>query len=191
MNVSAALFDGIVSLLNPLVEIVVHDLDSGKICYINGKISNRKIGSDSLLNRNEIEVDLQKVIYPKLNFDGRLVKSISIRLDDNHIACINCDISIFSQMENICHQLSAVNSNAQPEGLFKNDWQEKIHVAIHSFIKEREWKFSNLTGSQKKTVAEHLFSLGAFNEKKAADYIASSLKIGRATIFNYLREWRI
>ncbi len=184
------LFDSIVNLMDPMIEIVIHDLDSETIFYINGKISNREVGSSSLLNRKDLEADIEKVIYPKLNFDGRLEKSISVRLNDKYITCINCDISIFSQMEKICHQLSATNADVQPESLFKNDWQEKIHITIHSFLKERGWRFDGLTGSQKKKLVEKLFTLGAFNEKKAADYIASSLNMGRATIFNYLREWR-
>ena len=51
----------------------------------------------------EIENELEQIIYPKLNFDGRLVKSISVPIKENEkikaLLCINCDISVFSQMQ--------------------------------------------------------------------------------------------
>ncbi len=36
----------------------------------------------------------------------------------------------------------------------------------------------------------YLFDIGAFHEKNAADYVANVLNMGRATIFNYLKEFR-
>lgn len=78
----------------------------------------------------------------------------------------------------------------QPESLFKNDWQEKLHITIHDFLQKQRWNFDLLTNQQKKEMTKHLFNSGAFSEKNAADYIARVLQLGRATIFKYLKEWR-
>ena len=50
--------------------------------------------------------------------------------------------------------------------------------------------FNNLTNVDKRNLVSYLYKMGAFGEKKAADYVAKILKLGRATVFKYLKEWR-
>lgn len=182
--------NALVLLLEPLVEIVIHDLSSGCICYIAGDLSQRQIGDFSLLDRDELESDLEQITYPKINSDGRLIKSISVPVDDNCLICINCDVSVFSQMSQLSLCLLSTNQPVMPESLFKNDWQEKLHHVIHAYLIEKTWRFDSLTQKQKKDVVYYLYQQEAFSEKNAADYIANTLGLGRATIFNYLKSWR-
>ncbi len=188
--------NAITLLLKPLVEIVIHDLQTDKIIFVAGDLSKRNIGDSSLLDIdvNDIENDLEKIIYPKLNFDGRLVKSISIPLKENEqikaLICINCDISVFSQMQHLSQVLLPNLKEKKPDMLFKNDWQERLHFAVHHSLEEKNWHFEALTPKQKKILVHELFIAGAFAEKNAADYIAKILDMGRATLFKYLKEWR-
>ena len=188
--------NAIVSLLKPLVEIVIHDLKTDKIIYIVGDLSKRNVGDPSLLDIdiNNIEHEVEQVIYPKLNFDGRLIKSISIPLKENEqikaLLCINCDISVFSQMQTLSQALLPNIEIKKPDMLFKNDWQERLHLAIHNSLEEKKWNFESLLPKQKKILVHELFIAGAFTEKNAADYIAKILDMGRATLFKYLKEWR-
>lgn len=190
MTISAyiPLFDALVRLLAPLVEIVVHDRESGTIHYINGGLSKRSVGDASLLERQELEHDLDKIVYPKLNFDGRLIKSISVPLKERWLICINCDVSVFSHMQTLSQHFLPISHTHQPKSLFKSDWQERLHVAIHSFLDQNTWAFEALSRSQKRQVVQHLYEQGAFHEKNAADYVAKVLNISRATVFNYLKE---
>ena len=57
MNISQyiPLCDSIVLLMRPLIEVIIHDLVSGKIYYINGNLSKRKVGDSSLLAPGEFE----------------------------------------------------------------------------------------------------------------------------------------
>ena len=192
MNISQyiSLCDSIVLLMRPLIEIIIHDIASGKIYYINGNLSKRKVGDPSLLAPGEFEKNIDQIIYPKINFDGRLIKSISVPIDNKWLICINADASVFSQMKNLGEVFLNTIKESQPESLFKNDWQEKLHVAIDDFLKKQGLKFDELNHFQKKILAKHLFDLGAFAEKNAADYVANILGLGRATIFKYLKEWR-
>lgn len=184
------LCDSMVLLLQPLVEVAIHDLPSGSICYINGNLSKRKVGDPSLLEVGELEEDIDKTIYPKINFDGRLIKSVSVLVDGQWLICINADVSVFNQMKNLGEMFLQIPQAQQPEGLFKNDWQEKLHQVIHAFLQKQAWNFEVLNQRQKKEIVKHLFTRGAFEEKHAADYIARVLHLGRATVFNYLKEWR-
>lgn len=179
--------DAIVLLMDPLVEIVVHDIAQNSIVYINGKLSNRKIGDASLLNP-EGAYNIDKIVYSKVNFDGRLIKSISVKLEDKYLLCLNCDISIFNQMQELSRAI--LQMGRQPESLFTNDWQEKLHVSIHAYLKNHNLLFDHLSQKDKKSLVKHLFDLGAFHEKNAADYVAKVLGLGRATIFKHLKEWR-
>ena len=185
-----ALCNSIVILMKPLVEVVIHDLTSDTIYYINGNLSNRKLGDPSLLKIKNFETDINKTIYPKINFDGRLVKSISIPVENKWLICINCDVSIFNQMKDLGTVFLNQDETSKPENLFKNDWQERLHIAIHTFLNKKKWHFDDLNSSKNKELVEYLFTIGAFDEKNAVDYVAHILQIGRATIFKYLKELR-
>lgn len=179
--------DAIVRLMDPLIEVVVHDINQNRIVYIHGKLSKRKVGDASLLDADELK-HIDQIVYPKVNFDGRLIKSVSLILEGKYLLCINCDISIFNKMQ----ELSSVFLQMcnQPQSLFTNDWQEKLHVSIHAYLQNHNLSFDHLSQSDKKALAKHLFDLGAFHEKNAADYVAKVLGLGRATVFKYLKEWR-
>ena len=193
LNIShyTPLADALVLLFNPLVEVVMHDLDTGKIVYISGGLSVRSVGDDSLIDAEGLSGNLEREVYVKLNHDGRLIKSVSVRLDNHVLLCINCDVSLFQQMHHLSKKFLDLSEQAERSaGLFKNDWQDRVNVAVSAFLKERGWNLAAASGAQKKELVKHLYRSGAFNEKNAADYIARVLDMGRATIFNYLREWR-
>lgn len=181
--------DAFVLLMDPLIEIAIHDVEKNKIVYINGKLSGRNVNEESLIHKKELD-ELHQIIYPKINFDGRLIKSVSVLLEKKWLLCINCDISVFNQM----HELSKIfiqnSGDTQPKSLFINDWQEKLHVSIHTYLGQNNLSFHTLTQSDKKSLTKYLYEIGAFHEKNAADYIAKVLHLGRATIFNYLKEWK-
>ena len=184
------LCNALVLLFKPLVEIVIHDLKSNTISYIVGNLSQRKMGDPSLLDIDDLDESLDKIIYPKLNVDGRLIKSISVPVDQQWLICINCDVSLFAQMQQVSEIFLQHEQSIMPSSLFKNDWQEKLHQVIHAFLKEQNWHFDHLNKKQKIEIVFYLFQEGALTEKNAADYIANALGLGRATIFNYLRRWR-
>jgi predicted transcriptional regulator YheO len=184
-----------VRLLAPLAEIVIHDIATNSICFIEGTLSNRKVGDTSFLDVDlkQLEPQIEHMIYPKINFDGKLIKSVSIPIKEGHrliaVMCLNVDISVFSQMQQLAQAFLLPPTN-QPEILFKNDWQEKVHQALYQWISDHHLKIESLTNAQKKQVVQEMYAQGAFHEKKAADYIASILGLSRASVFNYLKEIR-
>lgn len=184
-----------VRLLAPLAEVVIHDLASNSICFIEGKLSNRIVGDPSFLgvDLKQLECQINQAIYPKINFDGKLIKSISIPIKNNNhlvaIMCLNVDVSVFSQMQQLAQAFLLPSTN-QPEVLFKNDWQEKVHQTLYQWLDNHHIKLEFLTNAQKKQVVLEMHARGAFHEKKAADYIANILRLSRASVFNYLKEIR-
>ena len=183
------ILDAMVGLMPRLLEIVIHNIESGNIAYINGSLSKRKEGDPSLLDKEALS-DIEQVTYPKINFDGRLIKSVSVVLEDKWLLCINCDVSVFSQMHELSAAMLRGKEGAKPHALFVSDWQERLHASIHDYLQSHRISFEHLTAGNKKTLVAHLFDLGAFNEKKAAEYVAEVLALGRATVFKYLKELR-
>lgn len=181
--------DAIVRLAHPLIEAVIHDIESDSIVYIVGSLSKRKVGEPALLDKEALN-GAEHVVYPKVNFDGKLVKSISVVLENKWLLCINCDVSMFSKMHDLSHAILQNVSNFQPKSLFANDWQEKLHISIQDYLHSHKLSFKHLSRANKKALVKHLFSLGAFSERNAADYVAKVLSLGRATVFKYLKEWR-
>lgn len=177
-----------VLLMKPLVEIVIHDRTTDTIFFIDGGLSRRKTGDPSLLNE-PIEENLDKIVYEKVGFDGRVIKSISVPIEDKWLICINCDVCVFEKMQELSQYFLNTPSLA-PESLFKNDWQERLNKAVHACITQKDWTFNTLNGKQKKEIVHYLYTISAFEQKHAADYIAQTLEMGRATIFNYLKEWK-
>jgi len=193
VNLYIPLCQALVKLMAPLVEVVIHNIESNSIVFIEGNLSPRKIGDASLLDVNV--QDVKQVVYSKLNWDGRPLRSISIPLTFNEerpkfLLCINFDVSVFVQVEALVSSVFNHSLEEQPEVLFKNDWQERLHTWVHKILKRYSWKLDSMNNKQKKYLVEELFRQGAFNQKNAADYVAKILNMGRATIFNYLREWR-
>lgn len=187
---------GLVALMNPLVEVVIHELRTGTIAFIEGGLSKRKVGDASLLDIDggNWEGQLDEKLYPKLEFDGRLIKSVSVPIKENDdtvaLMCINYDVSLFKEIQHITDVILKSTENEKPAFLFKNDWQERIHEFTHKYLVTNGLSFKTLTPKDKKELVHLLYTEGAFNEKHAAEYIAKVLDMGRATVFNYLKKWR-
>lgn len=63
------ILDGLVDLMAPLVEVVIHDLESNEIAYIKGALSDRCIGDPSNLDMPTLRQELAEMqqSYPKKN----------------------------------------------------------------------------------------------------------------------------
>ncbi len=63
------------------IEVVLHDLKTGKIAAIEGGFSHRVIGDDSLIDLEELEADANDngVIgpYPQTSWDGEILRSFT------------------------------------------------------------------------------------------------------------------
>lgn len=182
-------------LLFPYGEIVIHNLKTQKIVAIFNNLSKRKIGDESLLEPLEHYENLPDVfpIYPKLNWDGKKMKSISTILRDSNgspigLFCINLDISKWEEMSGFLNKwIESSDFQMQPKSLFKNDWRENINVYMDNYLKKNGLIIKTMDREDKKKLVRSLQKEGGFQTKNAATYIADILGVSRATIYNYLR----
>jgi predicted transcriptional regulator YheO len=92
------------------------------------------------------------------------------------------------------HVIDRVISGAgvvkQPEELFKDDWQERINTFLHTWLQERQLALNSLTRDHRRELVEALWAEGAFKGKSAANYVANVLGMGRATVYQHIRDLR-
>ncbi|NBI52522.1 helix-turn-helix transcriptional regulator [Photobacterium alginatilyticum] len=191
----APVADGIALLFSDYVEVIIHDLATQSVAYIANNISKRKIGDPSALD--DVNFDQTESVigpYEKLNWDGQKICSTSVvlRNDANTpigMLCINMNTTPIESARAVLDLLlPAKNLIPQPEKLFNDDWQEKINSFIHDWLASHHLTLSVISRKDKRQLVEALYEQGAFNGKNSADYIANVLSMGRATVFNYLRE---
>lgn len=183
-------------LLHPFAEVVIHDLRKDQIEAIYNPLSRREVGDDSYLDRIDFD-ESEKIIgpYEKTNWDGRLMKSISIVIYNQSgkaegFLCINLDVSVF-ETANQMLQSFLNNSKKLPEKsqrLFKDDLYEKINQYVHDYCRDHQVSLGALSRHDKKEIVSSLVKDGAFQGKNAANYIGRVLGISRASVYNYLKD---
>lgn len=65
--------------------------------------------------------------------------------------------------------------------------EKQARALLDAYLKKNNLSLRDLTRKEKKEVVRHLYGKGLFNFKNAAPFIASTLKISRATLYNYIK----
>lgn len=187
--------DAIATLFYPYAEVAIHDVTSQSLIYIANNYSQRELGEDS--NLSDLQFDQHSQVigpYQKRNWDGRQLRSISTVLRDDQgqpigLLCINLDITVFESAKAALDMfLSGHQLQPQPDVLFQDDWQERINTYIHNWLQQQQLTLATLNSVSRRMLIEALYQQGAFNGKNAAGYVAKILGIGRATVYNQLKN---
>lgn len=192
------LADSMAQLLFPHAEVVVHDLATQTVVHIANNLSRRSLGDDSALEELAGDVNTQRTLgpYEKLNWNGHRIRSITSVLHDPNgkpefALCINLDYSVLEQARDALNLFfQASRMVAQPQALFRDDWQERINTFLHAWLQERHLAISGLNRDQKRELVEALYQEGAFDGRSAHDYVANVLNLGRATVYKYVKACR-
>lgn len=195
LNQYQPIADAIATLFSPYAEVALHDLASQKLVYIANNYSQREPGEDS--NLSDLQFDQYSQVigpYQKRNWDGRQLRSISTVLQDDNgqavgLLCINLDITVFESAKAALDIfLSGHPLQPQPDVLFQDDWQERINAYTHHWLQQQQLTLATLNNASRHQLIEALYQQGAFNGKNAASYVAKILSIGRATVYNNLKN---
>ncbi|HSW75191.1 MAG TPA: PAS domain-containing protein [Candidatus Saccharimonadales bacterium] len=191
----------ITDLFYPIVEGVMHDLESGKIVALYNNLSNRQVGDPSAITKfvgghTQEFPDIFEPYY-KTNWDGAKFKCTSITVRDATgkavgLMCINFNTSVFRGINMEIEKLLAIANQAaqNPVEQFTEDWQARVMECVHNYLKENNHTSLRLTNSQKRDLVSRLYTHGLFHYRNAAPYVAQQLGISRATIYKYLKEER-
>ncbi len=189
-----AVADAIPLILGIRAEVVVHDLSSETIAYIANPYSQRKLGDPS--NMQEIDFRPTDTVigpYEKVNWDGSVLRSISVVMRDDtgnaeFVLCINHDQADLQNLQRAVQGLlPARPAGGQPEALFRNDWHEKLNIFVSDWCAERSLRPDALDREARRGLVSALDDSGALSERNAASYVARLLGVSRATVYNDLK----
>lgn len=183
--------DAITKIFSPFAEVVIHNLRSGKIQHISGNLSQRKVGDDSLIDVVNLKEEELGRVYEQDDLNGKVTKSISVKLDKQYLMCINYDVSILININKLAESLiQPIEGKEKPKSLFINDWQDSVKEFIKGYLKNKDLKLRDLSKEQIRNLILEIDDLKAFENKKSHEYVANLLGVSRATIFNYLKKVR-
>ena len=189
--------DAIAALLFPFAEVVVHDLASQTIVHIAHNLSRRELGDASALD-DLAHSHTESVIgpYEKQNSDGGRMRSVSVVVHNDAsapigVVCINLNVAAFEQARATLDLfVTGARIVPQPAELFRDDWQERINTFLHQWLADRQLALAGLSRERKRELVTALERDGAFRGRSAANYVATVLGIGRATVFTYRKKVR-
>ena len=186
--------DGIAALMHPHGEVVVHDIAAKAVAYLANNYSNRDVGSPSYVDEIDFaEGDIVLGPYRKANWDGKVLKSISIVMNGadggpEALLCINLDMSEMERVHRLLGlMLETPGENEQIHALFRDDWHERINKSILEWLQMRNSSLRSLSRAERRDLVIALKNQGAFQGQGSAAYVARCLGLGRATVYKYLK----
>jgi predicted transcriptional regulator YheO len=190
---------GIVSVVGPNCEVVVHDFSNlnHSAVIVAGCISGRKPGApvpdlgiitETLNTATEDEINYKIIIGDK-EFQS---STIWIRDYENNIigaVCINLDFSKIKMMKEIINELSQVFQEKPSlivSNTFAKNLDELLHNTVTEFIKTENIKsLEEMKIEEKLNLIRVLESRGLFKIRGATQRLGDILKVSRASIYNY------
>ena len=203
MSALASRFGPITALITRLfpgqVEAVLHDLETGRIAAIEGGISNRVVGDESLLETESLEsdVDDSDIIgpYAQTNWDGEVLRSFTVVLRDVDrqpigLICVNMRTAAFSAAADLLASLSAIDQAPRSKALFAQDWREAANTVIAQTLAERRVTLVTAKRDDKVALIGALDRAGILEMRGSPEYAAKTLGMSRASIYNLLKDAR-
>lgn len=187
----------IVALFDPFIEVAIHDLQNGTLVAIYNSLSKRKIGEKSPLKELKVKVEEFPDVFPpynRRNWDGRELKCTSITLRDEKgkpviLICLNVDTSLLVKTKDILEAFLKIKpKSVNPIEAHGEGYEQQISSLTEHFLNERQMSKSSLDRNTKKELIEFLYRKGVFHFKNSVPFIAKSLQLSRASIYNYIKE---
>jgi D-arginine utilization repressor len=186
------LIEGIVALLHPHAEVVVHDVKRDRIVALWNPISRRSVGDDSLLRELPVHEAGFGVLgpYEKIGVDGHRITSVTMEIADGAgLVCVNLDrFALDTAIEALQRFAQAVTP--QPAALFERDWREEIARVVDEWCRQHQVNRDRLNREQRAEIVKLLDDKGLFATRNAGTHVATTLGVSRATIYSLLQEAR-
>jgi predicted transcriptional regulator YheO len=184
-------------LLGPYAEVVLHDAEQDRVLAIWNPMTTRGAGDPSLLGElDQLEPSADDVYgpYEKLLADGRRLSSVSAVLrgpdgQPSAVLCVNLDRTPLEQAAALLAGFAAPTA-PRPQALFEQDWPDRVHQIIGSFVRSRGRPVERLGREDRLAVLAELDQAGVFAVRRAVPVVASALRTSRSTVYSLLAELR-
>jgi D-arginine utilization repressor len=184
------MIEGIIALLHPHAEVVVHDIAQDQVVAIWNPFSKRKVGDPSLLGERPAKGFGVVGPYEKVSVDGHRIVSTSIEIADGAaLVCINLDRSPLDDAIGALRQFASAVV-PQPPVLFERDWREEIQRVVDDWCRQEHASRARLSRGQRVEIVSLLDDKGLFATRNAGSIVAAALGVSRATVYNLMKEVR-
>lgn len=188
--------EAIATLLQPHVEVVLHDLATESIVAIWNPSSGRAPGDPSLLDDLPESWRERPVQGPYRGVlgGGREVGSVTALVRDARgrargLLCLNLDRTPLLDVATALARVGAPLEQRPPE-LFDRDWREQIALAVDERCRQLGRRPTALTRDERLAVVAELDRRALFSTRNAAAHAARALGVSRATVYALLKEVR-
>lgn len=188
-----AVGEAISTLLHPFAEVVLHDLETGRIVRIwnsfterqAGDLSNLKAAPDLFPKETNILGPYEKA----LSTLGRS-KSITAGLRDADgeligFLCINLDVTVLDKAGAILASFASSDLK-RPEPIYRTDLQQHISYLVRDFSLKISKPVDNFSRQDRTELVTIINRDGLFQARNAAMLVAKAMNISRASIYNIL-----
>ncbi|NYI04717.1 helix-turn-helix transcriptional regulator [Allostreptomyces psammosilenae] len=187
----------VAALLGPYAEVVLHDARRDVVLAVWNPMTARRPGDPSLLGElDRLEAAGGDVHgpYEKLLADGRRLSSVSAVLRDGDgepaaVMCVNLDRTPLERAAAVLTAFAAPSA-PRPEPLFEQDWTERVHEIVGSFVRARGRAVERLGRDDRLAVLRELDQAGVFAMRRAVPVVAGALRTSRSTVYALLAELR-
>jgi D-arginine utilization repressor len=185
------LIDGVVALLHPHAEVVVHDVKRDRVLAIWNAYSGRKVGDPSLLGELTGKAGFGVLgPYEKIGADGHRIVSVTVEIADGAaLICINLDRYVLDDAIGALQRFAQAVV-PQPQILFERDWREEITRVVDEWCRQEQLDRARLKRAHRVDVVRILDDKGLFATRNAGALVGSCLGVSRATVYNLLQEAR-
>ena len=199
LDILKRLAEGIVAVVGPHCEVVVHDFSNleHSAVVVAGNVSGRSPGApvpDLDFVSNELDSDTPDQLNYRIEIDSRELQSSTIWIRDTDgtpigAVCVNVDYSGLLQVRTLLDRLtmpaSEVPNLVVRDTLAKN-LDELIELSVSAFLRQEGIQGVEAMGyGEKLRLIQALEERSLFQVRGAVNRIADLLDVSRATIYNY------
>ena len=187
--------EAIATLFHPFVEVVLHDLRTGRIVRIWNVSTGRQAGDLSRLNRPQDQFAVDQAIlgpYEKALASQGRTKSITAGLRDVAgeligFLCINIDVT---PIDNVAAMLTKFASSdmKRPEPIYRNDLQQHISYLVRDYSLKVNKPIDHLDRQERIDLVSLVDKAGLFQARNSIMLVAKAMHLSRASVYNLLAD---
>ena len=117
---------------------------------------------------------------------GKKVRCAFLQLADTTYR-LRYDLSLFSTLHKTLDDIMQCTAISKTHTA-NDHWKSQIDASISAYLHKHKVAIDALCASKKREIISQLSSQGLFDFKEASVFIASRLKMSRASVYNYLKE---
>ena len=199
LNVLERLANGIVAVVGPHCEVVVHDFSDleHSAVIVAGNVSGRSPGApipDLDFISNGLNSETPDQLNYRIEIGSRDLQSSTIWLRDDEgmsvgAVCINIDYFELNQAHKILERLIVPTKKEPPltiQDTWAKDLDDLIQLSVSTFLRQEGiTNIESMTQDDKIRLIETVEERGLFKLRGATKRLAQIMNVSRASIYNY------